>query len=75
MENNIKWLRVSYWTGAIGDFVLANVVAVRDGTDLDGFNGTRTGELIWGVTWVANGDEVNRHGVNWQRQKEHGEYK
>ncbi len=26
MTNNIKWLRISYWAGAIGDFILAVLV-------------------------------------------------
>lgn len=30
MENNVKWLRVSYWAGAIGDFVLAALVLIPE---------------------------------------------
>jgi hypothetical protein len=30
MENNVKWLRVSYWAGAIGDFVIAVLVLIPE---------------------------------------------
>ena len=30
MENKIKWLRASYWTGAIGDFAIAGLVLIPE---------------------------------------------
>ena len=30
MENKVKWLRVSYWAGAIGDFVIAVLVLIPE---------------------------------------------
>ena len=30
MENKVKWLRVSFWAGAIGDFVIAILVLIPE---------------------------------------------
>ena len=30
MENRVKWLRVSYWAGAIGDFAIAILVLLPE---------------------------------------------
>ena len=30
MDNRVKWLRVSYWAGAIGDFAIAILVMLPD---------------------------------------------
>jgi len=30
MENRIKWLRISYWAGAIGDFAIAILVLIPE---------------------------------------------
>ncbi len=30
MENKVKWLRVSYWTGAIGDFAIAVLALIPE---------------------------------------------
>jgi len=30
MKNNVKWLRISYWAGAIGDFSIAILVLIPE---------------------------------------------
>jgi hypothetical protein len=30
MENKVKWLRISYWAGAIGDFAIAILVLIPE---------------------------------------------
>lgn len=30
MKNKVKWLRISYWAGAIGDFIIAILVLIPE---------------------------------------------
>lgn len=37
MANKIKWLRISYWTGAIGDFAIAVLVLIPERMDVPSY--------------------------------------